>query len=248
MIEFSEQALVLKVGRFREQDLWVRLFSPSRGTYTAFAFGGCRSRRRFCGCLDALNQVHFHVKSDRRGTYLYLLEGTLEEAYPRIRADRERLGQAVNCLKFFEAVHLGPDGAAEGYGLITECLGVLDRAERVGGLFPVLFRAKVAFSQGYAPALTACSHCGKGIHSGSLPRLDVERGRVLCAACAGSAPGLDLCGEALDLLERVRRGGPEDWRDVRPGAEVRRQCYAAVDHYVRFHLGLAWAGGSFRKI
>jgi DNA repair protein RecO (recombination protein O) len=248
MIEFSEQALVLKVGRFREQDLWVRLFSPSRGAYTAFAFGGCRSRRRFCGCLDALNQVRFHVKSDRRGTYLYLLEGTLEEAYPRIRADKERLGQAVNCLKFFEAVHLGPDGAAEGYSLITSCLESLDRAEAVSGLFPVLFRAKVAFAQGYAPSLTACSHCGKGIHSGSSPRLDVERGRVLCASCAGQAPGLYLCREVLDLLERVRTCGPEEWRDVRPSGDVRRQCYAAVDHYVRFHLGLAWSGGSFRKI
>jgi DNA repair protein RecO (recombination protein O) len=248
MVEFSEQALVLKVGRFREQDLWVRLFSPSRGFYTAFAFGGCRSRRRFCGCLDALNLVRFHVKGDRRGAYLYLLEGTLEQAYPRIRADRERLGQAVNCLKFFEAVHQGPDGAAEGYGLITASLEALDRAEPVSGLFPVLFRAKVAFSQGYAPALTACSHCGKGIHSGSSPRLDVERGRVVCAQCAGRTPGLDLGAEALDLLERVRTRGPEDWRDARPEGAARRQCYAAVDHYVRFHLGLAWSGGSFRKI
>ncbi|MEW5772654.1 MAG: DNA repair protein RecO [Thermodesulfobacteriota bacterium] len=248
MVEFSERALVLKVGRFREQDLWVRIFSPTRGAYTAFAFGGCRSRRRFCGCLDALNQVRFHVKSDRRGSYLYLMEGTLEDAYPRIRQDRERLGQAVNCLKFFEAVHLGPEGAAEGYGLITQCLETLDRSESVSGLFPVLFRAKVAFSQGYAPSLTACSHCGKGIHSGSSLRLDVERGRVCCAACAERAPGLDLGGEALDLLERVRTSGPRDWRDARPGSEVRRQCYAAVDLYVRYHLGLAWAGGSFRKI
>lgn len=248
MVEFSEQALVLKVGRFREQDLWVRLFSPSRGAYTAFAFGGCRSRRRFCGCLDALNRVRFHVKSDRRGAYLYLLEGTLEQAHPRIRADRQRLGQAVNCLKFFEAAHPGPEGAGEGYGLITACLDALDRAESVCGLFPVLFRAKVAFSQGYAPALTACSHCGKGIHTGSSPRLDVERGRVVCAACAGQAPGLDLGAEALDLLERVRARDPWDWRDARLHGAARRQCYAAVDHYVRFHLGLAWSAGSFRKI
>ena len=39
-MEFSEKALVLKVGRFREIDAWVRLFSPIRGIYTAFAFGG----------------------------------------------------------------------------------------------------------------------------------------------------------------------------------------------------------------
>ena len=71
-MEFSERALVLRVGRFREIDAWVRLFSPIRGTYTAFAFGGLKSRRRFLGCLDPLNQVRFKVRRAGRLGYHFL--------------------------------------------------------------------------------------------------------------------------------------------------------------------------------
>ncbi|MDY7000330.1 MAG: recombination protein O N-terminal domain-containing protein [Thermodesulfobacteriota bacterium] len=111
MMEFTEKGLILKVGRFREYDLWVRFFSPSRGILTAFAFGGRKSRKRFCGCLDPMNHVLFRIKSSRTGNYLCLQEGSLVQAYPRLRRDPRRLGPAVNCLKFFEAVHVEPQGA-----------------------------------------------------------------------------------------------------------------------------------------
>ena len=50
-MENTEEALILTVGRFREADMWVRLFSPGRGAFTAFAFGGSRSKRRFAVAL-----------------------------------------------------------------------------------------------------------------------------------------------------------------------------------------------------
>ena len=39
-MEWTDTALVLHVGRFREADLWVRLLAPGQGLVTAFAFGG----------------------------------------------------------------------------------------------------------------------------------------------------------------------------------------------------------------
>ena len=103
-MEFSEQALVLRVGRFREIDAWVRLFSPVRGVYTAFAFGGLKSRRRFLGCLDPLSHVRFKVRRSGYQGYHCLTEAQLLDAPRRLRRDMNRLGMAVNCLKFLEAV------------------------------------------------------------------------------------------------------------------------------------------------
>ena len=51
-MEWSDTALVLGVGRFRESDLWLRMLTRRHGIVSAFAFGGSRSRKRFCGCLD----------------------------------------------------------------------------------------------------------------------------------------------------------------------------------------------------
>ncbi|MCA1743041.1 MAG: recombination protein O N-terminal domain-containing protein, partial [Desulfovibrionales bacterium] len=69
-MHFSEKVLITRTGRFKEYDLWVRFLSPSMGIMTGFAFGGCKSRRRFSGCLDTLNLVLFKASTGSRGQYL----------------------------------------------------------------------------------------------------------------------------------------------------------------------------------
>ena len=39
-MEWSDTALVLGVGRFRESDLWLRMLTRRHGIVSAFAFGG----------------------------------------------------------------------------------------------------------------------------------------------------------------------------------------------------------------
>ena len=77
-----------------------------------------KSRRRFLGCLDSLNLVRFKVRRSGCQGYHCLTEATLLDAPQRLRREPQRLGIAVNCLKFFEAVHIGPPGAAEAYALV----------------------------------------------------------------------------------------------------------------------------------
>ena len=71
-MESIEKSLILKVGRFREVDAWLRLFSPRKGVFNAFAFGGSVSRRRFLGCLDPFNIVSFKVKTDAAKGYTFV--------------------------------------------------------------------------------------------------------------------------------------------------------------------------------
>lgn len=248
-MEFTEKALIFKVGRFREADVWVRYFSPSGGVRTAFAFGGARSVKRFCGCLDALNQVLFRVRKSRRGDYLNLVEGTLLKAYPRLRRDADRLGPAVNCLKFFEAVAQDPTDFAESYSLLLDVLDVLEESENATPLFPLLFRARLVFRQGLCPDLATCSHCGKDIKSaGSDLFFTVKAGRVTCPSCARPAGRCVRLGPgAARLLDLVRTRPPQEWSDLDPPLAVRRQCFDAVDSFVNFHLGLVWDNGYFRK-
>lgn len=78
-MEWTDTALVLHVGKFRETDLWIRLLALEQGLITAFAFGGSRSRRRFAGCLDVFNVIRTHVVSSRDGQFLNMQESTLLE-------------------------------------------------------------------------------------------------------------------------------------------------------------------------
>jgi len=249
-MESTEKALVLKVGRFREVDAWVRLFSPHKGLFTAFAFGGCVSRKRFCGCLDPFNLVQFKVKTQRSGGYTYLLEGALISAHRRLLQDNERLGMAVNCLKFLEAAHLGHTGSHSAYALLLDTLGALEESPAPTRLLPLFFRGRMAFDQGFAPEWRRCSGCGADLLQAGGARFVVEEGRVLCPACRyeGQGTALALGRESLAVLTAVECSPPSEWAQLVPGAQARMECGRALDMLVRYHLGLTWEHGSFTRI
>lgn len=249
-MEFTEKALVVKVGRFRENDSWVRLITPARGALTAFAFGACRSRRRFCGCLDSLNLLLCKVGSSKRGAYLTLEEGTLLQGFPRLKADSHRLGMAVNCLKFVEAVEVGPAGGRAVFDLLLDSLHVLEETSEPPDVFPLFFRARAAFEQGFGPDFAVCAQCGRPAAEMEQGVFLVEKGRIACAACRAPGPGLALpvsAGAAL-TLDRLGRTGPAEWARLDMGGGVRRQCYEIIERFVAFHLGLAWDNGRFRRV
>lgn len=251
MREFTEKALVLRVGRFREADAWVRLLTPSRGVLTAFAFGGMKSRRRFPGCLDPLNLVLFHFNSDRRGRYLNLDEGTLLEGHPGVRGNRRNLGVAVNCLKFTEAVQVAPEGAEQTYDLLLRVLHLLEIPLASPEDIPLLFRARVGFSQGYQPHFLGCGGCGRSLEDFDNPRFFVEKGQVLCPSCVGPESlrrGLVVSHGALRALDWIMTHPPEEWPRLTVPPAVRGEFSEAVERFMAYHLGLEWDGGSFRNV
>lgn len=257
MHEFTEKALILRVGRFREADLWVRLFTRSRGRVNAFAFGGLRSVRRFCGCLDNFNLVNLRFRFSKRQEYLYLEEGTLLSSHPRLRKDPARLGQAVNCLKFFEALHEGcmnetarcSGESAASFDLLLETLDCLEHAPHISDFFPVLFRLKATFLEGWSIEADTCSLCGKQLlTSSSAASFLVEEGRMACEACRPQGFRLNLNPEALEVLDLVQRTGPADWESLIPAGNARGQCWDAAEYFIRRHPGLAMDNGRWRRV
>lgn len=243
--ELTGEGLVFKVGRFRESDCWVRFFSPALGLVTAFAFGGSRSRKRFCGCLDTLNRVLFTLRFFSVKGYYCLEEGTLLQAYPRLRGDLGRQGLAANCMNFVQALHVDAQAAPAVHALLLETLEALDRAESVPSVFVQYFRAKLCFDQGFAPRLGECSACGRGT-SGRDVILAVDRGRVFCPQCAPALPrALRLGAEAHHALEQVRATGPRQWAGRSLSRSACADMYQVVEGYVQYHLGLRWSQGRF---
>ncbi len=112
-MEWNDSAIVLQVGRFREADLWLKLLFRNKGLVTAFAFGGSRSRRRFCGCLDVLNTISCRVKQGRQGQYLTLEEGVLVRGPQKLRSEWASFGMLMNCVRFLDALPMAYDGGSE---------------------------------------------------------------------------------------------------------------------------------------
>jgi len=248
--EWTGEGLVFRVGQFRESDCWVRFFSPSHAMITAMAFGGAKSRRRFCGCLDALSRVLFKVRFFPVKGYYCLEEGTLLQSFPRLRTDARRTGLAANCLHFIQALQVDTRDAPGMYDLLVGMLDTINHAEQVSPIFPQLFRTKICFSQGYAPCLETCAACGRTMLTASSPRrmlLAVDQGRVFCLECApgGGAHALKIGAETAALLDSLVSGHPAQWADPRVCATSRGEIFQVADRFVQYHLGLRWHNGRF---
>ncbi|MFW6325339.1 MAG: DNA repair protein RecO [Desulfovermiculus sp.] len=246
----GEHALVLRIGTFREIDCWVRFFSPARGIETAFAFGGRRSRRRFSGCLDNLNHLLIDLDFPKSGHYLALSQGTLVHRFAGLHRNLPRLGMAVNCIKFLEAVHKGPDQAEPVFNLVLLTLQALnDTSAEIPATFPLLFRAKLACFYGYGPDLSVCGQCGSLIPEGGWGGFSWATGLALCPQCCKQSESSGRVGR-LDLvrLHNLLQGTPEDWVQLGRPENGDKQLWQALDFFVQHHTELQWDGGRFRRV
>lgn len=246
-MEFAERVLLLRVGKFKESDLWVRFLSPTRGLLTGFAFGGSRSRRRFVGCLDTFNEVHLKVASSGRGSYLLLQEGVLVNSVSRLRGDLPRLGMAANCAAFLQSFGVSPEGAAQAHFLMREFLRLLEeRDEAIFALLPFLFRARMAFDQGYALESGRCSVCGASLgRDGAC--LFLQEGRLACPACSRKLSGqrFFLGEQSLNVLTLLPELPPLAWPELWLPPASSRECARAIDEFIRYHVGISWEHGRF---
>ncbi|WP_031484127.1 DNA repair protein RecO [Maridesulfovibrio frigidus] len=246
-METTEKVLILKTGKFKENDLWVRFLSASRGVQTAFAFGGSRSRKRFGGCLEPFSMVLFKIESNKTGAYQVLKEGSLMKSYPGIRTDIRKMGLAANCLKFIESAGTEKESSRRVYDLLSATLDAIEESEP-DDFFPLFFRAKVAFEQGYNPDFTICSLCGKPLFSSRPVVFDVEKGGIICSDCDSGRRGNTVSSGTIRTLAWIQDTGPANWMSLNIPYEIRQECFAVMDRFMAYHMGLVWEGSSYRKI
>ena len=250
MKEWAGRAVVLRVGHFRDADVWLKLLFRRKGLLTLFAFGGSRSRRRFCGCLDVLNSLHCRVRTSGHRDFLNLAEAVLLSGPQNLRTDWRRMGIAANCLRFVEALGVNAESSVETFDLVEDLRQTLEKSSALGTLLPLFFRLRFAGAQGFAPNLRHCSECGARLEEGAF--FLVDEGQARCRHCHGSSPfnryDVELPVSSLEILRHVQRNFPSAWAEVSLSGQDRKACARAIDGFVQYHLGLIWEGGFYRRL
>lgn len=250
MTEWLDDAVILRVGHFREADIWLKALVRGRGLLTLFAFGGAKSKRRFCGCLDVFNTIRCHVSMSRRGEYYILKEAGLVATPLKMRSQFLNMGVAVNCLRFLEAMRVDADSAGECFTILEDLRGTLENAVKPA-MVAFFFRLRVASCLGFAPRLDSCGSCGKTfLHDAFFL---AEEGQAFCGKCLALLPKSRqvhvqrVTAASLELLRNVCHMPPSCWNMDLNDAQL-RACAALIDNFVLYHLGLAWEGNSFRQV
>lgn len=252
MEELIDDAIILRIGLFHESDLWIRMLCRSHGLFTAFAFGGARSKKRFCGCLDLLNSLRCRIQPTRRGAYLTLREAVFLSGPKKLRQNWKNMGIAANCMRFLEAMQIAGDSSPPCFEALENLRETLESCKFRSSYLPVFFRLKIASLAGFSPNLESCGKCGQPIRG--IAFFYPAEGQMLCEQCKNSfqaRPGgqFDLVNEnSLLLLRSIKNELPSNWAMLEATTEDARQSARLVDHFIEYHVGLKWNNGFFQRV
>lgn len=245
-MDFIENSIVLRVGKFRESDIWVKMLTVNHGILTVFAFGGSRSRRRFTGCLDSYNYIVSRVSSSKNGQFLNLQEASLLESYSSIRIDWKKQGLVANCVRFLEALGVNPLDSDKIFAITKALFLFINEAETIHPMTPLLYRFRMAAEYGYALDISHCYRCGQSLDANAF--FLVTEGYCVCNACKPQGVmSLYASKECLDILAHIQEYSPLYWGQYTPSPEVWRETGRIIDALVRYHLGVEWSEGRFKR-
>lgn len=241
MSEWTDDAIVLRLGHFNEAHVWLRVLARQSGLITIFAFGGLKSKRRFCGCLDNFNILSCHVKSSSKGGYYVLQESSLIKAPRKLRSNWRNMGLAANCLGFLQRMEIDAECSAACFMLVERLRDFLEMEENASIFIPHYFRLRLAAVLGFAPQLNQCCKCGRIIQNERGFFMPAEGG-IFCQNCTSQLSGHHKSGgmwldqEVVRHLALVENSQPENWVDGYLARNGRRLCAQAIQAFIDYYF------------
>ena len=172
-----DQGIVLRSFPLGESDRIVVLLSPNHGKVRAVAKGIRKTKSRFGGRLEPFTHVDLVLYEGR--SLDTITQVSVIEAFPRLRADLDRVLAAATMAEAVDAVAQERESSIRAFLLLQRGLRSLEDGPRHPDLVTA-FLLKLADLVGVAPALEHCAGCGAG---GGLTRFSFAAGGVLCERC-----------------------------------------------------------------
>jgi DNA repair protein RecO (recombination protein O) len=222
-----DQGIVLRSFPFGEADRVVVLLSPNHGKVRAVAKGIRKTKSRFGGRLEPFTQVDLVLYEGRNLDTI--TQVSVIEAFPRLRADLERVLAAGAMVEAVDAVVQEREPSLRPFLLLQRGL----RALEVGPRHPdvvTAFLLKMAEAVGVGPALGHCAGCGT---TAGLTRFAFAAGGVLCERCR--TPGAVVLRDGLtDYLARLASAEIGDLPDSEPS--LSGDALGLTRRFLEFHL------------
>jgi DNA repair protein RecO (recombination protein O) len=133
---------------------------------------------------------------------------------------------------------------------MRQLLQLLEQADTVPPHLPFLFRARVAFEQGYALRPESCAGCACSL-LGRSAAFSIDEGRLFCSSCVKSLSlgrVMSLGPAVLALMAAVQQNAPGEWAGASFAERDLAECSRILDAFVCRHVGLAWDRGRFVRV
>lgn len=157
MTEWADHALVLRIGHFRESDLWLKMFCRKTRPADVVRLWRQPQQASSLRLPGMLNSLHCRVKTSGRSGFLNLEEAVLLGGPQSLRRNWRRMGLAANCLRFVEALGVNDDGADEAFLLVEDLRKTLVLTTWPS-LLPLFLGCALRGVLGFAPDSASAAH------------------------------------------------------------------------------------------
>lgn len=192
MAIYQDYVMTLKARAYRDHDQLLTLFGLKNGKFSAIAKGTRRPKSKLSGQLAPLCQSHATLYHGR-STLDTVTEAELQQGFPRIADDLERLSWAMVLVDVVDQLLPEREPSEESFLVLSAALDALNegRPPATVGLAAGFKCLEIA---GFQPDWTRCSRCQRAFVTGPVA-VDVEHGALYCAEC-----------KPADAYERISLG------------------------------------------
>jgi DNA repair protein RecO (recombination protein O) len=230
---YKAHAIVLKRIAFGETDKILTVFTREYGKLSAIAKGARRTTSRLVGGTEPMTYSRMLLAVGQNLDVLTQCE--VQEPFPEIRADLDRIGHATYLLELTNAALEERQRQPELFDLLLTALHVLARIEEPD-VAARMFELKAMRVLGYEPRLDVCVRDHAPLRGARLA-FSPLRGGMLCARCAGDGGAvIPLLPETVACMQALTDADPRAVPSMHPAEAERREMSRALAAYVRHRI------------
>ncbi len=190
---YKEEAIVLRSMAYGEADRILTLFTRGAGKVAAIAKGVRKPSSRLRGAVQLFSHSHLVLYSGK--TLDTITQGDADESFGFIEQGLDRLAAASCFAELVDRLTMERQPQPKLFQLLLSAMRTLEEADPE--LLGRVFEIKLMAALGYQPQFDGCvMGCGDGrrvlqpeVVAAGPVRFSIERGGVLCPACAANCPG-----------------------------------------------------------
>ena len=227
------QAFALKTQDYRDTSLLATFYTRDHGKIRGIVKGIRDTRARFSSTVEpfSLNEILFYKR--KRGGDLHLItQIDLEDLFPQLRDDLERLSYASYFIDLLNEIVETEEPSPAIFDLLYDALVFLSSGascKRTARIFEV----KLFDRLGLMPEIKACTVCQAPDPDPAY--FNVSLGGIACKTCS-EGDGMPVSKGTLNFLEHVRRAPFKELQHVKVSQEVGAELEKALRRFVDFHL------------
>lgn len=230
---YKAESVVLRSRVYGEADRILVLFTREMGKVSAIAKGVRKTTSRLRGAVQLFNHTHLVLYSGK--SLDTISQGEAEEQFSYLEQDLERFTTASYCAELVERLTPDREPQQRVFYLILSTLRVLKDGNPE--LVARAFELKLLDLLGYRPRLEGCVFGDHpAVIEGKQVSFSIERGGVVCSACAEQCKGvISLSPAVVGVMDYILRSPLQQAVKAKVSPIILRELANLLQRFLTYH-------------